>query len=113
MNTDTPETDATTCLRCAESDRNFRAALRVIANLEETIHRMDFQKKLNRECIDQITARTKERDEARAQLDAERALTDRLAGALRELRDAEWLTMPGRANDIVEAALTTLNQQEP
>ena len=84
--TDTPETDATTCLRCAESDRNFRAALRVIANLEETIHRMDFQKKLNRECIDQITARTKERDEARAQLAAERELADRLALALKMTR---------------------------
>lgn len=49
----------------------------------------------------------------REQLSAERTLANRLAKALRELRDAEWLTMPGRANDIVEAALTTLNQQEP
>ena len=28
-----------------------------------------------------------------------------LLGALKELRDAPWLTMPGRANDIVEAAI--------
>jgi hypothetical protein len=38
---------------------------------------------------------------------------DRLAEALWELRDAEWLNMPGRANDIVEAALATLNQPAP
>ena len=32
--------DSTTCSRCAELEKNFRAALRVIANLEETIYRM-------------------------------------------------------------------------
>jgi len=38
---------------------------------DELAESLDFQVKLNRECIDQITARTKERDEARA--DAEKA----------------------------------------
>ena len=47
----------------------------------------------------------------REQLSVERTLANRLAKALRELRDAEWLTLPGRANDIVEAALATLNQR--
>ena len=53
----------------------------------------------------ELAAVTAQRDEAREQL-------DKLAEALRELRDAEWLTLPGRANDIVETALATLNQPE-
>ena len=47
---------------------------------DELAESLEFQFKLNRECIDQITTRTKERDEAREQ-------RDRLAVALRECRD--------------------------
>lgn len=54
-----------------------------------------------------------ERESNAMQALAYKAERNRLAEALRELRDAEWLTMPGRANDIVEAALATLNQSEP
>ena len=36
----TPASDATPCSRCVELGKDFRAALRVIANLEETIDRM-------------------------------------------------------------------------
>ena len=64
---------------------------------DELAESLDFQFKLNRECIDQITTRTKERDEAREQRDALlKSLDvaqqvgiqlgeqrDRLAGALR------------------------------
>lgn len=37
---------------------------------------------------------------------------DRLAEALRELRNAQWLNLPGRAGDIIEAALSTLKRKE-
>ena len=59
-------------------------------------------------CVDSDLSRKleRERDDAREKC-------DKLAEALIELRDAEWLTLPGRANDIVESALATLNQQEP
>ena len=58
---------------------------------DELAERLDFQEKLNRECIDQIAARTKELDEmtlrwqrTNVALFKERALADRLADALDE-----------------------------
>ena len=45
-------------------DRALRIA-ELIRERDELAERLDFQEKLNRECIDQITDRTNERDEAR------------------------------------------------
>ena len=59
----------------------------------ELAERLDFQEKLNRECIDQIGFMTDERDEMTLQLKrtndslfAERTLADRLANALNATR---------------------------
>ena len=61
---------------------------------DELAESLDFQFKLNRECIDQITTRTKERDEAREQ-------RDRLAEALRKLADCDWVITPKDRMDAV------------
>jgi chromosome segregation ATPase len=68
--------------------------------LDELAERLDFQEKLNRESIDQIAARTKERDEmtllwerTNDALFAERALADRLGEALKDITGVgaeEW-----------------------
>lgn len=54
---------------------------------DELAESLDFQFKLNRECIDQITTRTKERDEAREQRDRllEERKQWRLSSVCREL----------------------------
>jgi hypothetical protein len=46
---------------------------------DELAESLDFQFKLNRECIDQITTRTKERDEAREQRDEMTKYANKLA----------------------------------
>lgn len=42
------------------------------------------------------------------QLAEAREQRDRLAEALEELRNARWLSLPGRAGDIIEAALAAV-----
>ena len=70
MNTDTPETDGEwnrlACQDHPEFERNLADFARKLEReRDELAERLDFQEKLNRECIDQITDRTNERDEAR------------------------------------------------
>ena len=84
--TDTPETDAAAVFpSCNDSSDTPHPQGTHVAT--------DFARRLERE-----------RDEWKDKC-------DKLAEALIELRDAEWLTLPGRANDIVESALSTLNQR--
>ncbi len=68
------------------------------------------------EAREQHEARVAEMIEmAEAQLSERKELIeqrDRLAEALRELNDAPWLRLPGRAWDIIQAALATLNRKE-
>ena len=74
--TDTPETDQAECESIAAyieaygPDAVFPCdgydhARKLERERDELAERLDFQEKLNRECIDQITDRTNERDEAR------------------------------------------------
>ena len=82
---------------------------------DELAERLDFQFKLNRECIDQITTRTKERDEAREQ-------RDRLAEDLKQIYNVssfDYDTMPEAARKkyrevvfaIADKALQSLTEK--
>ena len=92
MNTPTPETDAKQKLKdmIGEEYVSTDFARKLERERDELAERLDFQRNLNRECIDQITSRTKERDEVREQLAAERELADRLALQLKPLLIATW-----------------------
>ena len=77
--TPTPETDGEWNRLAGQDHPEFERNLADFArNLEcerdELAERLDFQQKLNRECIDQITDRTNERDEILAQLREEQQL---------------------------------------
>ena len=77
---------------------------------DELAESLDFQFKLNRECIDQITTRTKERDEAREQRDG-------LAEALRMITTFDYTDLQCDngygPRSIATEALQSLNQPEP
>ena len=94
MNTPTPRTDAESFLsrgmgivptlpkeavRIDFAKTLERELTAVTEQRDELAESLDFQFKLNRECIDQITTRTKERDEAREQ-------RDRLAEEITQLK---------------------------
>ena len=70
---------------------------------DELAESLDFQFKLNRECIDQITTRTQERDEAREQ-------RDRLAEALQNVINEDGTPI---SIDQADVALQSLTPNQP
>ena len=105
---DTPETDGVSWTTIGAVKPDVRA-------VGVSVVDADFARRLER---DRDDWKTKAILHGNVALDMEQdinklqAINAELVGTLEELRDAKWLNMPGRANEIIENAINKANKDK-